>query len=76
METLVGAVGIEKAKLLELGLCPQCVASTAALQLEQTEQTSGEPAVGVRQAWDSGTVLTQVACAEELIGGGGSLIHS
>jgi hypothetical protein len=26
--------------------------------------------------WDSGTVLTQVACEEEFIGGGGLLIHS
>ena len=42
---------------------------------EQTEQTSSEPALGVRQAWDSETVLTQVACAEEFIGGGGLLIH-
>jgi hypothetical protein len=32
--------------------------------------------LGVRQAWDSGTVLTQVARAEEFIGGGGLLIHS
>jgi hypothetical protein len=31
-------------------------------------------ALGVRQAWDSGAVLTQVACAEEFIGGGGLLI--
>jgi len=49
--------------------------SHAPSQLEQTEQTSGQPALGVRQAWDSGTVLTRLACAEEFIGGGGLLIH-
>jgi hypothetical protein len=29
----------------------------------------------VSPPWDSGTVLTQVACVEEFIGGGGLLIH-
>jgi len=38
--------GDRKDKLLNKGLCPQCVAATPPLQLEQTEQTSGGACLG------------------------------
>jgi hypothetical protein len=72
---MVGRGGGDRKDKLANKACALNVLQPRPLSNWNKRNMSGEPALGVRQAWDSGTVLTQVACAEEFIGGGGLLIH-